>query len=147
LKGDLSSTLSGFIPLAFTAARKSERMLAKRLAVKPNAAGLTAASRALIAPISRGMAAGSFPNKIAIRLVPDFRSRSRVPESPLTRSRAANTSAKVTGSAVGAACVGVLRLGLLVMGDHLSGFSGSGLAWSREDKQGQQWKFGKPIIA
>ena len=111
LMGDLSSILSGFTPLAFTAARKSERMLAKRLAVRPNAAGLTLARRALIAPISSGIAAGSFPNMMATRFVADFRSRNRVPESPLARSREASTSARVMGSAKAVAPVEALPLG------------------------------------
>ena len=50
-------------PLAFSAARKSDRMLARRLRVIPTATGLTAASLALIALISTAMAAGSFPNR------------------------------------------------------------------------------------
>jgi hypothetical protein len=46
LPGNL--TLTGSKPACLTAARKSERILAKRLAVMPTATGLTAASRALM---------------------------------------------------------------------------------------------------
>ena len=67
LNGDLPRALTGIMPLAFTAARKSERILAKRLVVIPTATGLTAASRALIAAISSAMAAGSSPSRMATR--------------------------------------------------------------------------------
>jgi hypothetical protein len=82
------------------------------------ATGLTLARRALIAPISSGIAAGSFPNMMATRFVADFRSRNRVPESQLARSREASISARVMGSAKAVAPVEALPLGFLVMGRH-----------------------------
>ncbi len=92
LNGDLPLALTGIMPLAFTAARKSERILAKRLVVIPTATGLTAASRALIAPISSAMAAGSSPSRMATRFTAETRSRRRVAVSLPSRSRAASTA-------------------------------------------------------
>src|SRR5262249_43004687 len=90
-------------------------MLAKRLAVRSAATGLTAASPTLIAPRSSTMAPGSFPSRNATRFTADFRSRSRVPDTPPGRSKLASREANVTGSAEAAACWGVLRLGFFVM--------------------------------
>ena len=55
LSGVLARRWTGFNPLAFTAAKKFERMLAKLFVVKPEAAGITAASLALIARRSSAM--------------------------------------------------------------------------------------------
>src|SRR4051794_25394016 len=65
-------------PLSFAAARKSDRILARRLSVIPIATGLTAASPALISARLNRMAAGSWPSRRATRLTADRRSRWRV---------------------------------------------------------------------
>ena len=75
LSGVLAERWTGFNPLAFTAAMKSDRMLLKLLLVRPAATGLTAASLALIAGRSSGMRAGSSPSNDATRLTAERRSR------------------------------------------------------------------------
>ena len=50
--GPLPATLTDAKPLAFTAARKSERIVAKRFTLMPTATGLMVASSALIAATS-----------------------------------------------------------------------------------------------
>jgi hypothetical protein len=59
--------LTGSSPLAFTAATKSERILAKRLEVIPEAIGLTLPRPSLIVFIARGMATGVLPSRSATR--------------------------------------------------------------------------------
>src|ERR1700758_555553 len=80
LSGAVAERRSGFNPLAFTAAMKLDRILARLLPVKPAATGLTLASLALIAGRSSGIRAGSSPSKSATRLIDEFRSRRRVSE-------------------------------------------------------------------
>ena len=129
-------TLTGIKPLAFTAARKSERILARRLVEIPTATGLTAASRPLITGISSTMAAGSSPSRIATRFTADIRSRRRVAVSLPSRSRAVSTPARVTGPGRG---VGVLCWRFLLMRFLLSGVSGlvpSGLGRTGGDGSG-----------
>jgi hypothetical protein len=107
LNGDLPWSLTAITPQAFAAARKSERILARRLVEIPTATGLTAASRVLIAPISSGMAAGSSPSRMATRFTADTRSRRRVAASLPWPSRAVRTPARVRGTAgrgMGAFC-------------------------------------------
>src|SRR5262249_52075518 len=113
LNGVLANA-TGIISLALTAARKSERMLAKRLAVMPTAAGLTAASPALIDSMSSRMPAGSLASRIATRFTAERRSRTRVAESRPGRSRATNTVASVVSLAA-TEVEGLFRLGFLLM--------------------------------
>src|SRR5262249_22661713 len=115
----------------------------------PPAAGLTAASRALMAVISSGRAAGSSPSRTAPRSPAEIRSRWRVAVSLPSRSRAASTPARLTGSA--GRCVGAFRLGRLVMDILLSGASGlvpNGLGRTGGDGSGKsgtllpyRWRF------
>src|SRR6266481_8864023 len=91
LSGVFDFRSTGLKPLAFTAARKSERMLAKLFAVKPAAIGLTAASLDATAGRSSRMTDGSSRSNAATRLTADRRSRSRVGERSLRVSNAART--------------------------------------------------------
>src|SRR5262249_17374468 len=99
LIGALVPPLTDAMPLAFTAARKSERRLAKRLALMPAATGLTSASRLLIASKSSRMAAGSCPMRIATRVGAERRSRKRVGLRSALCSSALTIAASVMGSA------------------------------------------------
>ena len=63
LRATFRSALTGSSPLAFTAATKSERILAKRLGVIPTAIGLTPPRPSLIVSIARGLAAGVLPSR------------------------------------------------------------------------------------
>ena len=82
-------------PLALTAARKSERMLASRFVVMPAATELTAANEVAIVGKSSAMRAGTFPRKVATRITEECKSRLRIGESAVLRSTAASTSAKL----------------------------------------------------
>src|SRR5262245_51103099 len=142
-------TLTGIKPAALMAARKFDLIFAKLLELSPTATGLTAASRALMAAISSGTAAGSFPSRTATRFPAEIRSRWRVAVSLPSRSRAASTPARLTGSA--GRCVGAFRLGRLVMDILLSGASGlvpNGLGRTGGDGSGNsgtllpyRWRF------
>jgi hypothetical protein len=121
------------------AARKSERMLAIRLAVMPAATGLTPANPALIAAMSSGMAAGSWPSRSATRFTAEIKSRRRVGESCSFRSSAPRSVASVAGlDLVMAPTLGdflALDLDLLDMTLILFGTLACGPAWSREDRR------------
>ena len=132
-----SLILTGIKPLAFTAARKSERILAKRLVVMPTATGLTAASRALIAAISSAMAAGSSPSRIATRFTAETRSRRRVAESLPCALQGGQHARQGTGSAgrgVGAFVLAFLGHAILLSG--ASGLVPSGLGRTGGDRGG-----------
>ena len=87
----------GASPLAFTAATKSERILAKRLGVIPTAIGLTPPSPSRMVSIASGMAAGALPSRWATRFTADRRSRLRLSERPDWLSKAANRVARFAG--------------------------------------------------
>ncbi len=113
LNGVLAERSTGLRPLALTAARKSERMLAMVLGVSPAATGLMAPSLALIAGRSSGMRAGSSASKAATRFTADRRSLRRVSESKVLPSKAAMTCAKVASSTLVAPRGGIFALGLV----------------------------------
>ena len=128
--------LAGMSPLALSAARKSDRILARRLVVIPTATGLTVASPALSALTSTAMAAGSSPNRAATRFTAETRSRARVAESPFARFRAVSTSARVAGWATRSAGAdrGFLSHAILLSGS--SGLVPSGLGRTGGDRSG-----------
>ena len=112
LSGVLAGRWNGLNPLNFTAATKSDRMLLKVLPVRPAAAGLTAASLALIAGSSSGIRAGSSPTSTATRFIAEQRSRSRVSERALWPFRAKRTSMRVIWVGVAGPPREAYRLGL-----------------------------------
>ena len=123
--------VTGFTPLAFTAAMKSDRMLAKRFADMPTASGLIALSRTAIARISSGMPAGSLPRRSATRFTAERRSRRRVAESLPGRSRAASMVANVICSTPKSLQETSSALHCVVMPSLLSGMAPTR---SREDR-------------
>jgi hypothetical protein len=101
LNGALGSRWTGLRPLAFTAARKQERMLAKLFGVRPAASGLTGASLALIAVRSRGMRDGSSRSNDATRLTPERKSRRRLAMRSARSSSVASKHASVASPEAG----------------------------------------------
>ena len=90
--------VTGCTPQNLVAARKSERMFARRLVVMPAARGLMVLSRAAIQGMSSGRAAGSSPSRFATHFTADRRSRRRVADSSPEQSSAASMDARVIAS-------------------------------------------------
>src|SRR4051812_41069089 len=130
--------LTGCTPQNLVAARKSERMFARRLVVMPAARGLIVLSRALIRGMSSRRAAGSSPTKVATQFTADRRSRRRVAESSPERSSAASMDPRVIAS------TGKALRERLLMARVMDHSFREGPERSREDRGRLELTFGKP---